>query len=120
MARYNEGEGRELWASWLGFATFLILVPFAVAGVVLLRRRRVPLTPLVAQFVLVTVTAALIYGLVRFRTPAEVSLVVLAAVAVDRLFARRRPETEAVGAVDCAAETAGDGLTTSPTGASFS
>ena len=88
MADYNEGEGRERWASWLGFVSFWLLVPFAVAGAVLLRRRRVPITPLVAQFVIVAVTAAVIYGLVRFRVPAEVSLAVLAAVAVDRLVPR--------------------------------
>ena len=89
MASYNRNEGRALWASWLGFASFWLVVPFAVYGAVLLRRRRVPITPLVAQFVLVTVTAALIYGIVRFRVPAEVSLVVLAAVAVDGLRAAR-------------------------------
>jgi hypothetical protein len=64
------------------------LVPFAVAGGVLLRRRRVPITPLVAQFAIVTLTAAAIYGLVRFRVPAEVSLVVLAAVALDAVIPR--------------------------------
>ncbi len=98
MAEYNEGEGREQWASWLGFASFWTMVPFAVGGGVVLRRRRVPLTPLVAQFVVVTVTAVAIYGLVRFRVPAEVALVVLAAVGIDRLAERRgahRPRREA-------------------------
>ena len=58
-----------------------------------LRRRRVPITPLVSQFVIVTVTAAAIYGITRFRAPAEVSLVVLAAVAVDGWW-RQRSEPE--------------------------
>ena len=53
-----------------------------------------PITPLVAQFVIVTVTAAAIYGLIRFRTPAEVSLVVLAAVAVDHWWATAEPSTD--------------------------
>jgi 4-amino-4-deoxy-L-arabinose transferase-like glycosyltransferase len=88
MADYNQNEGRPVWASWLGFASFWLLVPFAVAGGVLLRRRRVPITPLVAQFAIVTLTAAAIYGLVRFRVPAEVSLVVLAAVALDAVMPR--------------------------------
>ena len=91
MAEYNAGEGREEWASWLGFASFWVMVPFAVYGGVSMRRRRVPLTPLVAQFVMVTVTAIVIYGLVRFRVPAEVALVVLAAVGVDGLVARATP-----------------------------
>ena len=71
---------------------FWVLVPCAVVGGVMLRRRRVPITPLVSQFVIVAVTAAAIYGLVRFRIPAEVSLVVLAAVAVDGWLGGR-PET---------------------------
>jgi 4-amino-4-deoxy-L-arabinose transferase-like glycosyltransferase len=83
MASYNENEGREQWASWTGFVAFWVLVPAAAAGGIVLRRRRVPITPLIAQFAVVTVTAAAIYGIVRFRVPAEVSLVVLAAVAVD-------------------------------------
>jgi 4-amino-4-deoxy-L-arabinose transferase-like glycosyltransferase len=83
MANYNVNEGRDVEVSWAGFFAFWVLVPCAVVGGVMLRRRRVPITPLVSQFVVVAVTAAAIYGLVRFRIPAEVSLVVLAAVAVD-------------------------------------
>jgi 4-amino-4-deoxy-L-arabinose transferase-like glycosyltransferase len=120
MAEYNLGEGREEWASWLGFAAFWVLVPFTVAGAVSLRRRRVPITPLVAQFVIVTVTAAAVYGLVRFRVPAEVSIVTLSAVAADRALARLRPESGGRGAVDSADANPGDGLASSPTGASFS
>jgi 4-amino-4-deoxy-L-arabinose transferase-like glycosyltransferase len=89
MAEYNAGEGREEWASWLGFVSFWVVVPLAVFGGVVLRRRRVPLTPLVAQFVMVTVTAVATYGLVRFRVPAEVALVVLAGVGIDGLVGRR-------------------------------
>jgi 4-amino-4-deoxy-L-arabinose transferase-like glycosyltransferase len=109
MADYNRGEGREVWASWLGFASFWLLVPFTVAGAVILRRRKVPITPLMAQFVLVTFTAAVIYGLVRFRVPAEVSIVVLSAVAVDRLVGLRpvMPSRRAVQSRDA---TVGDSL----------
>ena len=91
MVNYNKNEGRETWASWAGFVAFWVLVPFAVAGAVVLRRRRIPITPLVAQFVIVTITAALVYGLVRFRVPAEVSIVVLAAVAADRFLGTGTP-----------------------------
>jgi 4-amino-4-deoxy-L-arabinose transferase-like glycosyltransferase len=88
MAHYNQGEGREVWASWMAFASFWLLIPFAIGGAVILRRR-VLLLPLAAQFVLVTITAAAVYGLVRFRVPADVSVVVLAAVALDRILDRR-------------------------------
>ena len=97
MAHYNVNEGRDVELSWAGFFTFWVLVPIAVVGGVQLRRRRVPITPLVSQFVIVTVTAAAIYGIPRFRVPAEVSLVVLAAVAIDGWWARRsEPETRPV------------------------
>ncbi len=88
VVRYNRGEGRESWASWLGFATYWILVPVSVAGVFVLRRR-VAVWPLLMQFVIVTITAAAFYGLIRFRIPAEVAIVVLAAAALDALFHRR-------------------------------
>jgi 4-amino-4-deoxy-L-arabinose transferase-like glycosyltransferase len=97
MAHYNVNEGRDVEASWAGFVAFWVLVPVAVVGGVQLRRRRVPITPLVAQFVIVTVTAAAIYGITRFRTPAEVSLVVLGAVALDTWWGTRgEPETRPV------------------------
>jgi hypothetical protein len=66
-----------------------VLVGFAIAGVVILRRRKVALIPLLAPVVIVTIVAAAFYGLVRFRAPAEVSIVVLAAVALDALWAKR-------------------------------
>jgi hypothetical protein len=99
MANYNVNEGRDVEVSWAGFFSFWILVPCAVVGGVMLRRRRVPITPLVSQFVIVAVTAAAIYGLVRFRVPAEVSLVVLAAVAVDGWLGGRSEPAEAEGHV---------------------
>jgi hypothetical protein len=49
---------------------------------------------LVSQAVVVTLTAALVYGLVRFRVPAEVAIVVLAGVAVDELLERRSGRTQ--------------------------
>jgi hypothetical protein len=56
----------------------------AVAGAVVLWRRRPALVvPLAALIVLVTVTAAYAYGATRFRVPGEVALIVLAAVALE-------------------------------------
>jgi hypothetical protein len=89
MVEYNDSEGREPLVSWLGFVAFWVLVPAAVVGGVLLRRRGRALWPLLATVVVVTITSAAFYGLVRFRVPAEVALVVLAAVAVDEAWARR-------------------------------
>lgn len=88
MAWLNQGEGRERTASWAGFYLFWALVPVAVAGTVALRRRSVAVWPLLMTFVIVSLTAVLFYGIVRFRVPAEVSLVVLAGVGFDGLWRR--------------------------------
>ncbi len=92
MAHDSTQEGRPYWASIAGWACYLVALGLALPGALLLRRRRVPLVPILGPLLVVTVSAALFYGLVRFRTPAEVSLVVLAAVTVDRLLASRRGE----------------------------
>lgn len=85
MVHFMQGEGRPQWVSWLGFAMYVALVPASVAGAVILRRRKVMILPLVATFLIVTITAAAFYGLLRFRIPSEIALVVLAAAAFDRL-----------------------------------
>lgn len=82
MVWLNQGEGREPWASRLGIWSFWVAAPVAVAGAVRLRRSGVLLVPLLAMPVIVTVVAAWFYGIVRFRVPAEVTVVVLAAVAL--------------------------------------
>jgi hypothetical protein len=88
------GEGREAWAGWLGTVVFWALIPLAVLGTVALRRQGrgwLDLLPLLMTFVVVTITAVLFYGLVRFRVPAEVALVVLAGAGIDALWSRWRP-----------------------------
>lgn len=81
-------EGRDLRLTRAGLANYAVLVPFAIAGYVLLRRRRRYTLPLLAQALLVTATAIYAYGAIRFRMPGEVAIVVLAAVAVDALGVR--------------------------------
>jgi hypothetical protein len=57
---------------------------------VALRRRGVEVWILIASIVLISITAMLTYGNQRFREPADVALVVLAAVGLAVL-SRRRP-----------------------------
>ena len=83
-------EGRSFRASVLGLTQYAFLVPAAVAGAVLLRRRRRPLLPLLAWPAIVTLVAAASMGTTRYRVSAEVTIVVLAAVAVDALLRYRR------------------------------
>jgi 4-amino-4-deoxy-L-arabinose transferase-like glycosyltransferase len=74
-------EGLEL----AGAVFFWVLVPFGVYGVVVLRRRGVPVAPLMAPFALALAATLLGYGVPRFRHPADVALAVLAGVALDAL-----------------------------------
>lgn len=90
MTWLNMGEGRARWASWVGMVQWYVLVPIAIAGAVVLRRRRFPVWPLVSTGVIVLVTVVAFYGIVRFRLPADVAVVVLAAVAIDAGFRRLR------------------------------
>lgn len=89
MASINTFEGRPHWASILGVVSFWVLVPFAVAGGVIARRRRLVVWPLLTLPVLVTALAAWYYGSVRFRLPAEITIVVVAALAISELWSRR-------------------------------
>lgn len=82
MVELNVGEGRERGVSWAAMVSYWLLLPVAAAGVPIARRSGVRLWPLVATVVLVTVVTVLFYGIVRFRLPADVSLVVLAGIAV--------------------------------------
>jgi 4-amino-4-deoxy-L-arabinose transferase-like glycosyltransferase len=83
-------EGRSVRVQKVGVVMFFVLVPFAVAGALLLRRRGQVTWILLAPFMIVAVTALITYGNLRFREPAELCTVVLAAVALDELLRRRQ------------------------------
>jgi 4-amino-4-deoxy-L-arabinose transferase-like glycosyltransferase len=71
----------DAWLVW-----FYPLAGLAVGGAVIVRRRRLPLFPLAAMFIVPTVAAIVTYGNYRFRSEAEVALVVLASVALDAVW----------------------------------
>jgi 4-amino-4-deoxy-L-arabinose transferase-like glycosyltransferase len=88
-------EGRPRSWQRLGTFMFWVLLPFAIAGAVLLRRRRRWAWPLVATAITVTVLSAATYGQQRFRIAAEPALLVLAAVALVALTRRLRANHQA-------------------------
>ena len=79
MANVDANEGRPVPASLAGLGFYYALLPLGIAGIVIYRRRRIRQWFLLVPAGVVTVVAALVYGLVRFRAPFEVCLVVLAA-----------------------------------------
>jgi hypothetical protein len=83
-------EGRPRAWQRRGTVMYWILLPFAAAGAVLLRRRRRLVWPLLATAVTVTLVAASTYGQQRFRIAAEPALLVLAAVALHAAWQRLR------------------------------
>lgn len=85
MAHVETGEGRPYAASLAGLACYYALVPFAVTGVIVLRHRHLDQWFLLVPAAVVTLVSAASYGLVRFRAPFEVCLVVLAAAAMVEL-----------------------------------
>jgi Dolichyl-phosphate-mannose-protein mannosyltransferase len=75
------------WAL-VGLAMYYALVALSVPGVVLLRRRKVPIAPLVAVGLTVVVSVTLAFGTTRYRSPFEISLVVLSSVTLGYLWDR--------------------------------
>jgi hypothetical protein len=91
-------ERRGDAASWAVLIGYYLMLPFAIGGLVVMRRRRVPIFPMIAIAVSVTVTVALSFGITRYRAPVDAVLPVLAAVAIDALWRRRdRPSADATG-----------------------
>ena len=84
-------EGRAEGLEIAGAISFFVLLPLGLYGAVLLRRRRVPLSPLLAPFGLALAATVVGYGVPRFRHPADVALIVLAAVALAPRWPRRAP-----------------------------
>lgn len=72
-------EGNPGWVATLGLWTFRLFAIGAIAGGILLRRRRVPLFPLIAPIAAVLVTVVALYSSTRFRAPADLSLAMLSA-----------------------------------------
>jgi len=85
QARLDFFEGRPVWASHIALVVFYPTALLAIWGGVLTRRRRIPLSPVLAPIVMVTVSAVITFGHARYRAPAEASVCILAAVGIDTL-----------------------------------
>ena len=90
MRVYEASEVGRRAPERLGVWLFWLLAPLAMAGAWLLRRRRQPLAILLRAAGHGHAHRAADLRLTRFRFAAEPSIVVLAAVAVDASWRRRR------------------------------
>lgn len=84
--RLDIGEGRPSLPAKLGFLQYVVLAPAAIAGAVIQWRRRQPVLVIGLWAVLATVTAATAFGTTRYRTAAEVSIVMFAAITIEALW----------------------------------
>jgi 4-amino-4-deoxy-L-arabinose transferase-like glycosyltransferase len=75
-------EGRGMWQSRLATLEYFALLPLAILGLVLLRIRRVPILPFLAIAASVTITAAMTFGITRYRAPVDALLPILAGGAI--------------------------------------
>lgn len=84
-------EGRDPTVAAYGLGTYYLLVLASIPGAIALRRRQVPLWPLLGMVATAAVAVAATYGQTRFRASAELVPVVLAAVGIDALLRRQPP-----------------------------
>ena len=84
-------ESRGEWQSWLGLVGLYAIQLFGVAGLVVMRRRRLPISPALALIGVATFGAAITFGVGRYRSTAEIALVVSASIALAALWDRWSP-----------------------------
>jgi 4-amino-4-deoxy-L-arabinose transferase-like glycosyltransferase len=83
-------EARDTRVQRIGVIVYYPLLALGVWGLALLHRRRETLLVLLAPAAMVTIMSFLGYGITRFRMAAEISIVVLAAVALAGIVERAR------------------------------
>ncbi len=97
-----ELEGRGAWPSTLATMQYIVLMPLALNGLVILRRRKIPILPFLAVAATITITAATTFGITRYRAPVDALLPALAAGAV--MVRLRRSKPSPVADADATAE----------------
>jgi 4-amino-4-deoxy-L-arabinose transferase-like glycosyltransferase len=82
-------EGRGLAQARVALVAFYVCFAFGILGLVALRRRRRPIWPYLTVAAVVSFTAAISFGVQRYRIPIDAVLPALAAVGIDALLRRR-------------------------------
>jgi 4-amino-4-deoxy-L-arabinose transferase-like glycosyltransferase len=84
-------EQRGNQASWAVLVSFYLTTPLAIAGLVVMRRRRIPIYPILAVVAAITITVTLGFPVTRYRASFDAVAPALVAVTVDALWRRWRP-----------------------------
>lgn len=87
----NKNVGR------VGLDMYYVLCLLSVPGAVLLRRRKVPISPMLALVATVVLAVAVTFGQTRYRVSADLVPVLLTAVAVDEALRRWRTRRASAG-----------------------
>jgi len=80
--------GSATWPVWAWVASFWLVAALAIYGSVVLRRSRTFQWPLVAPLLITLLVVTVAYGEPRYHTPADLGVIVLAAVGLDWLMRR--------------------------------
>ncbi len=78
-------EGRDLWDTRVAQTTSYVFMALAAAGVVIMRRRRIPVLPLVGPLIAIFITITITFAQNRYRASVEPAIAILAAVAVEQM-----------------------------------
>ncbi len=90
-----------------GQLAFYVLAPLSVYGLIVMRRGQITIVPFVALAISVTFTAAVSFGITRYRIALDVGLTVLAGIALTALYQWfREREQDRAGVRDHAGEEA--------------
>ena len=81
-----EDRGRP--ESVLAAIAYFLTMPLAIYGLVVLRRRRIPISPFISLVVTVSLAVAAAFGIIRFRVAVDAAAIVLAAIAIDAILTR--------------------------------
>jgi hypothetical protein len=87
---------KELELSRLGLAIYYVLAAGTISAALILRRRRVPVFPLLALVLTPALSVAVTIGETRYRALAEVALVLGGAVTIDAVISRLRPRRASI------------------------
>lgn len=78
-------EGRDLWVTRIAQTTSYVFMALAAAGVVIMRRRRIPVLPLIGPLIAIFITITITFAQNRYRASVEPAIAILAAVAVEQM-----------------------------------